>query len=279
MDEAKAFHHGIRTDEKALERVFGEWLEQLKNGATPIELDVGGIHYRVVNKLVREGTQRGATSFKLNHINGQRYIGDGLQRPVRIEIFGVPGNDLGAFMNGPEIVVYGNAQDSLANTMNEGKIIVHGDAGDVLGYGMRGGKLYVKGDVGYRVGIHMKDYEEKIPIVIAGGVARDFFGEYQAGGVLILLGLNKEPSDPIVGDYVGTGMHGGVMYIRGEVPQRHLGKEVGERPITNEDEQHLRRLLEEYCSYFDFDLEEVMSQPFTKFVPVSHRPYGKLYTP
>ena len=26
------------------------------------------------------------------------------------------------------------------------------------------------------------------------------------------------------------------------------------------------------------DLDEVLSAPFTKLVPVSHRPYGKLYT-
>jgi len=37
--------------------------------------------------------------------------------------------------------------------------------------------------------------------------------------------------------------------------------------------------VEEYCAAFGFDVEDVLSKPFTKLVPVSHRPYGKLYAP
>jgi len=37
-------------------------------------------------------------------------------------------------------------------------------------------------------------------------------------------------------------------------------------------------VLAEYCEAMGMDLEEVLSVPFTKLVPVSHRPYGKLYT-
>ena len=37
-------------------------------------------------------------------------------------------------------------------------------------------------------------------------------------------------------------------------------------------------VLKEYCEAFDMDYDEVVSVPFTKLVPISHRPYGKLYT-
>jgi len=37
-------------------------------------------------------------------------------------------------------------------------------------------------------------------------------------------------------------------------------------------------LLTEYCDAVGFDLAEVLSVPFTRLVPISHRPYGKLYT-
>jgi len=77
----------------------------------------------------------------------------------------------------------------------------------VLGYGMRGGKVFIKGDVGYRVGIHMKAYENLVPIMVCGGKSRDFFGEYMAGGLLVLLGMNSQFDGPLVGGYVGTGMH------------------------------------------------------------------------
>lgn len=113
-----------------------------------------------------------------------------------------------AMLNGPwAIIVKSNTQDCVGNTMNDGKVVVHGNAGDVLGYGMRGGRLFIKGDVGYRVGIHMKAYMDKNPVLIAGGFARDFLGEYMAGGLLIVLGLNRH--NPVVGKFIGTGTHGG----------------------------------------------------------------------
>jgi len=164
------------------------------------------------------------------------------------------------------------------NTMNAGNVVVHGDAGDVLGYGMRGGRVFIKGDVGYRVGIHMKAYEDLRPIMICGGKARDFFGEYMAGGLLVLLGMNSRLEGPLVGGYLGTGMHGGEIFVRGEVESWQCGKEVGVFTATEEDLEGLRPVLSEYCEAFGMDIDEVLSEPFTRLVPVSHRPYGKLYT-
>ncbi|MGB9627624.1 MAG: hypothetical protein ACPL6D_03090, partial [Thermodesulfobacteriota bacterium] len=181
-----------------------------------VEIDSKNLHYRELNEKIHQAIHLGIRHIHLRNVNGQRYIGDGIRGKIRIEIEGVPGNDLGAFMDGPTIITSSNAQDAVANTMNAGKIIIHGDAGDVLGYGMRGGKLFIRGNVGYRVGIHMKSYKKKNPIIIIGGTARDFLGEYQAGGVIILLGLNRD-GDPLTGNYTGTGMHGGVIYLRGDV--------------------------------------------------------------
>jgi glutamate synthase domain-containing protein 3 len=162
--------------------------------------------------------------------------------------------------------------------MDDGTVIVHGDAGDVLGYGMRGGTVFVKGDVGYRVGIHMKAYEGKIPVMIVGGKARDFFGEYMAGGTLVLLGMNGQFEDqPITGDFLGTGQHGGEIFIRGEVEEHKIGAECGIFTADEDDIARLRPHLEEFCGHFDMDCDEVLSVPFTRLVPVSHRPYGKLY--
>ena len=245
--------------------------------STVMRIDARGMYYRQLNKIVREAVKESTSEFELINVNGQRYIGGGLEKAVKIDVYGVPGNDLAAFMDGPYIVVHNNAQDCIGNTMNDGKVVVHGDAGDVLGYGMRGGKLHILGDVGYRVGIHMKSFKSQIPVIIAGGIARDFYGEYMAGGVLILLGMDRPAGQPIVGDYVGTGMHGGVIYIRGDVPEHRLGKELGIRPITADDGETLRRYLAEYCDDFGLSLDEVMQVPFTKYVPISNRPYGKLY--
>ena len=58
---------------------------------------------------------------------------------------------------------------------------MHGNVGDACGYAMRGGKIYIKGDCGYRAGIHMKAYQQHFPVMVVGGKAGSFLGEYLAG--------------------------------------------------------------------------------------------------
>ena len=81
-------------------------------------------------------------------------------------------------------------------TLNQN--IVHGNTGDAADYAMCGGKLYIKRNAGYRAGIHMKEYQDKIPVLMIGGSAGNFLGEYQAGGIIIVLGMNH-PNHPIAG--------------------------------------------------------------------------------
>src|SRR5512133_1354032 len=222
-----------------------------------MKINASGMYYRDLNKQIRDAVAAGTEKVQLDHVNGQYFIGDGINRPVTITINGVPGNDLAAFMNGATIIVNDNAQDNIGNTMNAGKVVVHGHAGDVLGYGMRGGRLHIRKDVGYRVGIHMKSYNENKPVLICGGKAGDFFGEYMAGGVLILLDMMSDtPGKAKHGYSLGTGMHGGVIYIRGEVDESRLSGEVGVFELTDEDKFNLESYLAEYCNDFGLQLTE-----------------------
>lgn len=240
-------------------------------------IDAQGLHYRELNARIRDALARGEAELELINVNGQRYIADGVEGPVRITVRGVPGNDLGAFMEGPTVVVHGNAQDAVGNTMNGGKIVIHGNACDALGYGMRGGKLFVRGDVGYRVGIHMKAYRAQAPVLMVGGSAGDFLGEYMAGGLLIVLGLERG-HQPLVGDYCATGMHGGIIYLGGEVePWRVATNHVTICPVGEQDRCLLQPHLEEFCSEFGLDVEVVARRPFLRLAPFSHRPYGAKY--
>jgi glutamate synthase domain-containing protein 3 len=239
-------------------------------------IDAKGIYYRDLNKQIRTAITAGETEFVLANINGQRYIGGGINQRVKIDIYGVPGNDLATFMDGPTVIIHNNAQDDIGNTMNSGKIIVHGNVGDVIGYGMRGGKILIEGDVGYRVGIHMKGYRNQIPILVIGGTAGDFFAEYLAGGIIVLLGLTRN-GKAITGDYLGTGMHGGVIYMPNEIEQYKLGKEVGIKELDDQDKQILTKLVNEYCTEFEVDPKTISLDNFIKLYPQSLRPYGKLY--
>ncbi len=244
-----------------------------------MQIDAGNLHYRELNERIRERVAAGEKRIELLNVNGQRYIGDGLQGDdVEIVINGVPGNDLGAFMDGPTIRVLGNAQDAVANTMNAGRIIVEGHAGDVLGYGMRGGELFVRGRVGYRVGIHMKAYRGKRPVLVAGGTAGDFLSEYMAGGLLIILGLDRRRGEPLVGDWCATGMHGGELFVRGELePWRVAGQFAAVRPAEDSEREAIRPHIEAFCKAFDLDNEDALDHEFLRIAPVSHRPYGAKY--
>ncbi|MBI2916372.1 MAG: hypothetical protein HYY01_00105 [Chloroflexi bacterium] len=245
-----------------------------------VKVDALGLHYRQLNARLRELVGQGARHIEIQNVYGQRYIGTDLDAPVLIDIYGTPGNDLGAFMDGPSIVVHGNAQDGCGNTMNEGQIVVHGHAGDILGLSMRGGKIFVKEDVGYRVGIHMKEYKEKVPQVVIGGTAQDFLGEYMAGGILVVLGLGLKPGAGHRANFIGTGMHGGMILLRGDVAPHQLGKEVGVAQPNDAEKAKLADLVTEFARQFGMDPVPILSgAPFTKLYPLYLRPYGRLYTP
>ncbi len=240
------------------------------------KIDATDVLYKDLNERIYELVEKGEKHIELFNICGQKFIGDGLKGDVKIDIYGVPGNDMAAFMNGPEIEVHANGQDSIGNTMNAGKVIIHGHAGDVIGYAMRGGKIFIRDSVGYRVGIHMKSFKDNVPYIVIGGMASNFFGEYMAGGVMVLLGLGND-GGPIAGDYVGTGMHGGAIYVRGDIEDRLLGREVKKLELDEADKTLLSGLIKEYCAYFGCKYDEIMSSKFIKLVPKSHRPYGNLY--
>lgn len=241
------------------------------------KIDATDIRYRQLNAQLRELASNGIERVELRNVYGQRYIGTNLNKPVEIDIFGTPGNDLGAFMDGPKITIHGNAQDGCGNTMNNGKIIVHGHAGDIIGLSARGGKIFVRDNVGYRAGIHMKEYQDKKPILVIGGTAQDFLGEYMAGGILILLGLNLNEGRHHKANFIGTGMHGGVIYLRGSVESHQLGKEVGITELEAEDRQILKKLVGEFAAYFGNDAVEILKHKFIKLFPLWLRPYGKIY--
>ncbi|MFH1775795.1 MAG: hypothetical protein ABH839_04005 [Chloroflexota bacterium] len=242
-----------------------------------VRVDAGGLYYRDLNARLRELVADGTRKIELYNVCGQRYIGTDLKRPVEIEICGIPGNDLGAFMDGPRIVVKGNAQDGCGNTMNEGEIIVHGHGGDITGLSARGGRIFIRDSVGYRAGIHMKEYGDKKPVLVIGSTAQDFLGEYMAGGILILLGLNLGEGEQHRAKFIGTGMHGGVIYLRGSVEDYQLGREVGVAELEAGDYKALEQFVGEFATHFDYDTEEILGHKFIRLFPLHLRPYGRLY--
>ncbi len=236
-----------------------------------MKIDAKNIGYSELNKIMRESDE---SRFEIENVLGQRYIGAGTTGK-EILVTGTPGNALGAYLNGSKIVVYGNAQDAIGDTMNDGAIIVHGNCGDTAGYAMRSGEIYVEGNAGYRVGIHMKSYKELYPIIVIGGKVGDFLGEYQAGGIIIVLGIGTEGCP--VGSFCGTGMHGGEMFIRSEEAPKGLPKQVCCTEATAEEKEQIRRYIDRFVKHFKHSTDELLSSKFYKLIPNSANPYKQLY--
>lgn len=238
-----------------------------------MKINAEELHYTALNASVRHSGE----DIEIFGCVGQRYLGAGLTGR-KITIHGTPGNALGAYLNGAELIVDGNVQEATGDTMNGGVIEVHGSAGDATGYAMRGGKIFIEGDVGYRCGIHMKAYLSHRPAIVIGGRAGSFLGEYQAGGTLIVLGGHKD-GKPIVGNFCGTGMHGGEILLRCDALDAALPAQVKAERIKGPGSDEAISLVKEWCARFKRDEAPYLTATYYRLTPNEENPYRQMYTP
>ena len=245
---------------------------------TAVRIDAKDLHYTPLNQQIRKAVCDGTKEIVIDNVLGQRFIADGLRgNDVTLTVNGVPGGDLAMFMSGPTVIVHGNADHAPGNTMNQGKVIIHGSAGDATAHSMRGGRVYVRDNIGYRGGIHMKQYMEKRPILVVGGSARAFLGEYMAGGLLIVLGLSGQP--PVAERGVGSGIHGGEIFVRGRVDDKYLGVGAKQQPATPEQIEMIKPILEDFARSFGMDPATLLNAGYSRIAAASARPFANKYTP
>ncbi len=266
-----------------------------------IDAEEGGkkLHYRELNAKIRKAVKDGYDHIILLNVSGQRFIGAGLKGDITIDIYGDAGLDTGVFSDGLKINVHGCSEYLLGNTINSGELVVYGDSWDITGMSARGGNIYVMGEGGSRVGIHMKQFQDKKPAIVYGGRVKQYCGEYMAGGTIIILGLNykdaiidhkkpvtreningkkiKDHPEPAVQSFLGSGMHGGVIYVRGDVPDTSLGIYAVKDEFTAEDKEAITPLLKRFSELFNAPEEKLWSKKYTKIRPISSRPFGKVY--
>lgn len=246
-------------------------------------IEATSLDYATLNNRIREVLKNGGQEVKevkevhVKNVKGQRYLGVGIPNDAKLVIYGTPGNCLANYNNGTQIIVYGNAEDDVADTMHDGRVIIHGNARDVVGQALQGGKIFIRGSVGNRAVIMMREYQTKRPYVIIGGTADNYLGEYMAGGVVVVLGLELidrlDYQGQLVGDFVGTGMLGGRMYIRGQVSRDSIGLLPNKLDVVSYlealvlddliDEGTFNRIVSQHHITFDV-LEKELSTQFPK---------------
>ena len=181
-----------------------------------------------------------------------KYYGDaGLKDgAIRIELEGVAGQSLGAFLiNGVCIKLTGAANDYVGKGMNGGKIIItgkkYGDrfslAGNTCLYGATGGKLFVAGSVGERFAVRNSG-----ALAVVEGTG-DHACEYMTGGIVVILGKT--------GINFGAGMTGGLAFVYDKEHEfaEKINQELVEARRIDTDEfdearHYLKRLLNIYYS-------------------------------
>lgn len=143
--------------------------------------------YQRLNQMLRQALDGGAQRVRLDGVEGQRLLLQGLTGPwhATVEIVGSAGPELAFGMNAPalSVVCDQSAADGAGAWMRGGRLIVRGDCGDAVGIGMRGGAIVCLGTVGARAGLRQTG-----GLLLLASTVGALAGERQAGGALVMVG-------------------------------------------------------------------------------------------
>ena len=114
-------------------------------------------------------------------------------------------------------------------------------------------------------------------MIVIGGRAGSFLGEYQAGGLILVLGAAHRRPARSTAIFPCTGMHGGKMVFRGDVSSIRFPDQVTLHNATAEDMAEIAPYVREYCRLFDRDAEAMLRDNYTVITPDSKNPYQQMY--
>ncbi|MBS0014224.1 MAG: FAD-dependent oxidoreductase [Desulfobacterales bacterium] len=227
MDDQQRYYliSGRQDDIRLESRVLEEQLQEaVAKGHQKIEVKAYGQH-GIGGRLWRAGGS--PLEIRVTGHSGQRLGSMGFAN-TRIENMGPASDDVGWLNAGAEIVVHGHASNGVANAMAQGRV-------------------YVAGSIGSR-GMTMTKQNPRFapPELWVLGSAGDYFGEFMAGGVAVICGIDAQTPENILGYRPLVGMVSGKVFFRG--PHGGYSKSDARLiAITDSDwqwlEQNLRRFL------------------------------------
>ncbi|WP_026314035.1 glutamate synthase large subunit [Actinomadura flavalba] len=260
----------VTGQDHGLEKALDNTLIQLAEGAIAfgdkVTLD---LPIRNVNRTV--GTM-------LGHEVTRKWGGEGLpDDTIDIAFTGSAGNSFGAFVpRGITLRLTGDANDYVGKGLSGGRITLRPPAdaafeaeqqiigGNVLLYGATAGELFARGIVGERFCVRNSG-----ATAVVEGVG-DHALEYMTGGRTIILGRT--------GRNIAAGMSGGVAYVLDLVTERVNGEMVDLEPLTGEDADFVRGLVEKHAAETGSTVAEKLladwdsaAARFTKIMPRDYR--------
>jgi glutamate synthase domain-containing protein 3 len=97
-----------------------------------------------------------------------------------------------------------------------------------------------------------------------------------AGGLILVLGRGDAATVSERG--IGSGIHGGHIFVRGDINSQYLGVGARAHPCTPEERCLITPLIDEYCQYFRSDAAPFLDAEYTRISPASSRPFANMYT-
>jgi NADPH-dependent glutamate synthase beta subunit-like oxidoreductase/glutamate synthase domain-containing protein 3/Pyruvate/2-oxoacid:ferredoxin oxidoreductase delta subunit len=184
------------------------------------KIDGNRIPSRILEERIQDAVEQGYRNLEVRAF-GQHGIGGRLWRagtdPVHIKVSGPSGQRLGSlgFPN-TKIEVTGPTSDDVGWLNAGAHIVIHGHAGNGAANGMAQGKVFVAGNIGAR-GMTMTKHNPRFdpPELWILGSAGDYFGEFMAGGVAVICGMNPQNPENVLGYRPLVGMVGGKVFFRG----------------------------------------------------------------
>jgi NADPH-dependent glutamate synthase beta subunit-like oxidoreductase/glutamate synthase domain-containing protein 3/NAD-dependent dihydropyrimidine dehydrogenase PreA subunit len=177
---------------------------------------------RLLEERIQQAVAEGRRRIKVKAF-GQHGIGGRLWRacsePVDVLVEGHAGQRLGSlgFPN-TRIVLRGPASDDVGWLNAGAQIVVYGNAANGVANGMAQGRIYIAGSIGAR-GMTMTKNNPRFepPELWVLGSAGDYFGEFMAGGVAVVCGIDPQNPDNILRHRPCVGMVGGKVFFRGPI--------------------------------------------------------------
>ncbi|MBP8830175.1 MAG: FAD-dependent oxidoreductase [Desulfobacter sp.] len=208
------------------------------------------ISSRVLEEIIQQHAKKGNRKLEIQAF-GQHGIGGRLWESapdtMEIRIIGHSGQRTGS-LGTPytRIEIMGPASDDIGWLNAGAEIIVHGSASNGAMNGAAQGKVFVGGCIGAR-GMTMTKRNPRFepPELWVLGAAGDYFGEFMAGGIAVVCGVNAANPDQLLGYRPLVGMVGGKVFVRGEA-QSYSDKDAKEVDLDDKEWEWLTLGLKDF---------------------------------
>jgi len=210
---------------------------------------------RLLEERIQAAVEKGERRIEVAAY-GQHGIGGRLWKagsdPLHIRVTGHSGQRLGSMgFSNTYIETTGPASDDVGWLNAGADIVVRGHAGNGVANAMAQGRVRVAGSIGAR-GMTMTKHNPRFepPELWVLGSAGDYFGEFMAGGVAVICGVEAQTPGNILGYRPLVGMVSGRVFFRG--PHGGYSKSDARlSPVSDSDWQWLTQNLKAFLTAID----------------------------